>query len=146
MQLLDLKNQVAVVTGGASGIGAATVGLFEQCGAKVTVLDIADGVDVTDERAVSQAFSAIGAFDILVNSAGRAVRKPATELSGEEWDQVLDLKELMEEYEIQLPNLEAKSEIERLKEDLIRERDDLLKEQEKLLETAEDKPREEESP
>ena len=91
MQLLDLKNQVAVVTGGASGIGAATVGLFEQCGAKVAVLDIANGCDVTDEAAVSREFQKLGAFDILVNSAGRAVRKPATELSTEEWDQVLDL-------------------------------------------------------
>jgi NAD(P)-dependent dehydrogenase (short-subunit alcohol dehydrogenase family) len=91
MQLFDLKNRIAVVTGGASGIGASTVELFQQCGAKVTVLDIANGCDVTDERAVSQAFDKLGAFDILVNSAGRAVRKPATELSSEEWDQVLDL-------------------------------------------------------
>jgi NAD(P)-dependent dehydrogenase (short-subunit alcohol dehydrogenase family) len=91
MRLFDLKNQIAVVTGGASGIGAATVGLFEECGAKVTVLDIASGFDVTDERAVGEAFGKLGAFDILVNSAGRAVRKPASELSSEEWDQVLDL-------------------------------------------------------
>jgi len=87
----DLTNQVAVVTGGANGIGAATAGLFEQCGAKVTVLDIANGCDVSDEGAVAREFQKLGAFDILVNSAGRAVRKPATELSGEEWDQVLDL-------------------------------------------------------
>src|SRR5688572_29318020 len=91
MQLLDLKNQVAVVTGGANGIGAATVQLFEQCGAKVTVLDIANGCDVTDDAAVAREFQKLGAFDILVNSAGRAVRKPATELSSDEWDQVLDL-------------------------------------------------------
>src|SRR5215212_8153731 len=91
MQLFDLKNQIAVITGGASGIGAATVALFEQCGAKVTVLDIADGVDVTDPLTVDAAFSKLGAFDILVNSAGRAVRKPATELTSDEWDQVLDL-------------------------------------------------------
>lgn len=91
MELFSLKGASAVVTGGASGIGAATVELFRQCGAKVTVLDIANGVDVTDERAVDKAFSELRAFDILVNSAGRAVRKPATELSSEEWDQVLDL-------------------------------------------------------
>ena len=91
MGLFDLHNRIAVVTGGASGIGAATVGLFEQCGAKVIVLDIVNGCDVTDEKAVARAFSEVGAFDILVNSAGRAVRKPATELSSEEWDQVLDL-------------------------------------------------------
>jgi NAD(P)-dependent dehydrogenase (short-subunit alcohol dehydrogenase family) len=91
MELFQLKDKIAVVTGGASGIGAATVQLFEQCGAKVTVLDIASGCDVTDERAVKRAFDKVGAFDILVNSAGRAVRKPATELTSDEWDQVLDL-------------------------------------------------------
>jgi NAD(P)-dependent dehydrogenase (short-subunit alcohol dehydrogenase family) len=91
MELFQLKDKIAVVTGGANGIGAATVALLEQCGAKVTVLDIASGCDVTDPKAVEAAFAALGGFDILVNSAGRAVRKPATELSGEEWDQVLDL-------------------------------------------------------
>jgi NAD(P)-dependent dehydrogenase (short-subunit alcohol dehydrogenase family) len=91
MEIFQLKDKVAVVTGGANGIGAATVELLERCGAKVTVLDIASGTDVTDTQAVEGAFAKLGAFDILVNSAGRAVRKPATELSSEEWDQVLDL-------------------------------------------------------
>ena len=91
MELFDLKDKVAVVTGGARGIGAATVKLFEQCGAKVTVLDLENGCDVTDERQVERAYAALGGMDILVNSAGRAVRKPAVELSGEEWDQVLGL-------------------------------------------------------
>jgi NAD(P)-dependent dehydrogenase (short-subunit alcohol dehydrogenase family) len=91
MELFNLKDKVAVVTGGARGIGAATVKLFEQCGAKVTVLDLANGCDVTDERQVERAYAALGGMDILVNSAGSAVRKPAVELSGEEWDRVLDL-------------------------------------------------------
>jgi NAD(P)-dependent dehydrogenase (short-subunit alcohol dehydrogenase family) len=91
MQLFELQDKVAVVTGGASGIGAATAQLFQRCGAKVTVLDIASGCDVNDEGAVRRAFSELGAFDILVNSAGCAVRKPATELTAGEWDQVLDL-------------------------------------------------------
>lgn len=91
MDLFSLSGKTAVVTGGASGIGAATVALLKECGASVTVLDIADGCDVSDERAVLRRFDQLGAFDILVNSAGRAVRKPATELSSEEWDQVLDL-------------------------------------------------------
>jgi NAD(P)-dependent dehydrogenase (short-subunit alcohol dehydrogenase family) len=95
MDLFSLESKVAVVTGGASGIGAATARLFEQAGAKVAILDIATGCDVTDEKAVLRAFGDIekqyGGIDILVNSAGRAVRKAATELTGEEWDQVLDL-------------------------------------------------------
>ena len=91
MDLFSLAGKIAVVTGGASGIGAATVALFEQCGAKVTALDIANGCDVTDENAVKRALAEVGPLDILVNSAGRAVRKPATEISAEEWDQVLDL-------------------------------------------------------
>ena len=91
MELFNLKDKVAVVTGGAKGIGAATVRLFEQCGAKVTVLDLEKGCDVTDERQVERAYAALGGMDILVNSAGSAVRKPAIELSGEEWDRVLDL-------------------------------------------------------
>jgi NAD(P)-dependent dehydrogenase (short-subunit alcohol dehydrogenase family) len=91
MELFNLKDRVAVVTGGARGIGAATVKLFQQCGAKVTVLDVQNGCDVTDEKQVERAYAALGGMDILVNSAGSAVRKPALELSGDEWDRVIDL-------------------------------------------------------
>jgi NAD(P)-dependent dehydrogenase (short-subunit alcohol dehydrogenase family) len=89
--VLDLKNQTAVVTGGAKGIGAATVKAMESAGARVEVLDIERGCDVTDEAQVKQAFERIGGIDILVNNAGRAVRKSAVELKKEEWDAVLDL-------------------------------------------------------
>jgi NAD(P)-dependent dehydrogenase (short-subunit alcohol dehydrogenase family) len=91
MDLFELKNKVAVVTGGAKGIGAATVKLFEKAGAKVHVLDILGGVDVTDEAKVKSAFEKIGEIDILVNNAGRAARKPAVELSAQDWDAVIAL-------------------------------------------------------
>lgn len=95
MRLYDVQGKVAVVTGGASGIGAATARLFEQCGAKVAVLDIRDGLDVVDETAVRNEFlnieNRLGGIDVLVNNAGRAARKPALELSLEEWHGVVDL-------------------------------------------------------
>ena len=91
----ELKEKIAVVTGGARGIGAATVKLLERSGAHAESLDIETGCDVTSEDAVKAALERIekrwGGIDILVNNAGRAVRKPATELSAGEWDQVLDL-------------------------------------------------------
>src|SRR6185295_2905467 len=89
--MFDLTGKTAVVTGGAKGIGAATVRLLEKAGAKVHVLDIESGCDVTDETQVKQAFEKIGGIDILVNNAGRAARKPAVELSAKDWDDVIAL-------------------------------------------------------
>jgi NAD(P)-dependent dehydrogenase (short-subunit alcohol dehydrogenase family) len=89
--VLDLKNKTAVVTGGAKGIGAATAKALENAGARVEILDVERGCDVTDEAQVKQAFERIGVVDILVNNAGRAVRKSAVEVKKEEWDAVLEL-------------------------------------------------------
>ena len=66
-------------------------GAVRESGARVAVLDIENGIDVTDDAAVKSAFARIGDIDILVNNAGLAVRKPALELSREEWDGVIDL-------------------------------------------------------
>ncbi len=91
MNLFRLEGKTAVVTGVAKGNGAATARLLREAGARVEVLDILSGCDVTDEQAVQAAYARIGEIDLLVNNAGRAARKPAVELSLEEWNQVLAL-------------------------------------------------------
>jgi NAD(P)-dependent dehydrogenase (short-subunit alcohol dehydrogenase family) len=99
MNLLNLEGKVAVVTGGAKGIGAATARMLERAGARVAVFDVEEtagvAVDVTSERAVKEAFARIverfGGLDMLVNNAGRVARKPAVDLTVEEWRQVVDV-------------------------------------------------------
>lgn len=87
MRLFSLKGQVAVVTGGNSGIGLKTVERFLGAGARVVVADLADApampdaeriryirCDVTEEQqvrdALSLAVTEFGGLDILVNNAG----------------------------------------------------------------------------
>jgi NAD(P)-dependent dehydrogenase (short-subunit alcohol dehydrogenase family) len=99
----DFSGRVALVTGGASGIGAATVGLLKECGARVAVLDLTvDGVDdealaiqadvaraAEIDAAVAQVESELGSLDILVCSAGvggDSVR--AVDMTDEEWRRV----------------------------------------------------------
>ncbi len=78
---MDLKNSRAIVTGGASGLGAATAAHFRDRGATVVVLDRAAGdgpnhvaADVTSAdsvgQAIAQAVALMGGIDICVNCAG----------------------------------------------------------------------------
>jgi len=97
MNRLDLRGRMAVVTGGAQGIGAAIVERMEASGANVRVWDLAakkDPVDVSDpaavERATARAVAELGQIDVLVNNAGIAGLNSATvEYPLDEWERVL---------------------------------------------------------
>jgi NAD(P)-dependent dehydrogenase (short-subunit alcohol dehydrogenase family) len=101
---------VAVVTGGAQGIGLAAGRLLAAMGARMVLLDLdaaaavdaARGIgpaawgaalDVTDEASVGAAFGDVvareGRLDILVNNAGRAIRRPSLELALADWEAVV---------------------------------------------------------
>lgn len=93
--------RMALVTGGASGIGRATAARLAADGWSVTVLDREPGQgserirfvqgDVGAEADIGRAIAATsGRLDAIVSNAGIMVRKPVTELAVEEWRRVLD--------------------------------------------------------
>ena len=86
-----VAGKLAVVTGGASGIGAATVRLLRAGGATVHVFD-AEGensVDVTDRPALDAAFAKVGIPDFVVANAGVAAEADFCGQTSEGWDRIL---------------------------------------------------------
>lgn len=111
-----VQNKVAIVTGGAKGIGKAACNMLAREGASVVIADIEDDqgreladslvaeglsalfkrLDVTSEEDVQSVVQAtyqeFGHIDILVNNAGIAgANKPTHELTVEEWQKVMDV-------------------------------------------------------
>jgi 3-oxoacyl-[acyl-carrier protein] reductase len=110
---IDLSAQVAIVTGGASGIGRGIAQQFARLGASLVIADIefasadevasglqVDGcpalaveVDVQDALAVedmlTRTLSRFDRVDVLVNSAGVGTESPIVDMLEEEWDWVL---------------------------------------------------------
>ena len=86
----------AVVTGGASGLGAATAARLRADGLEVVTADIASGadvaLDVTDADAVARAAGEIGAVDVLVNAAGIiGANFPILDTTPDDWRRVFDV-------------------------------------------------------
>ncbi len=110
----DLKNRVAIVTGGAQGFGLAITERFIESGAKVVIWDIDEGeakkalekvnsenltyqiVDVSNYEAINSKLSEVekshGKIDIFINNAGVAgMNTTVAEYPIEEWNKVINL-------------------------------------------------------
>ena len=105
-----LKDKRVLITGGASGIGAATAARFLEEGSRVCVLDrdanaceqirrelpaLAETIiaDVTDlmqvEAAFAEAIRLMDGVDVLINNAGISIRHKFLDITPEEWDKVI---------------------------------------------------------
>ncbi len=103
--MTEFNDLVAIVTGGASGIGAAAAALLAERGARVAVLDRAvDGIpgalfgvpcDITDTAQVNAAVQAVvdrfGGLDIVINNAGIGAAGDIAANDDDEWHRVLDV-------------------------------------------------------
>ena len=89
-----LAGKRVVITGGTSGIGAATAQRFRDEGCEVVILARRSGpgvisCDVGDRAQVDAAFDRIGEVDVVINNAGVSVRSPAADIRADQWEQVI---------------------------------------------------------
>ena len=103
--MTEFDGAVAIVTGGASGLGAAAAAVLAERGARVAVLDrdvtgvpdayFAAVCDVTDPAQVDAAVAAVvehyGSLDIVINNAGIGAAGDVSANSDDEWHRVLDV-------------------------------------------------------
>lgn len=110
-----LKNKVAIITGGARGMGASHVRLFASEGAKVVFTDLNEEEgrilekeiggnvkfikqDVTDaaswEKVVEDTEKIFGQVNILVNNAGISINKPLLEITEDEYRKIVDINQV----------------------------------------------------
>jgi len=114
LELFDLKNKKAIVTGAANGLSRAMAEALYEANAELCMIDIAPNLEKTAKQieknnrkvhyvqanlsnreevksAFAKALAALGGIDILINGAGTQKRHPSENFPIEDWDIVLEL-------------------------------------------------------